>query len=76
MKHNIKHKYSYEEKSAHTIENSVLGRSKTKTNNATPRIPVNIDFAAKQFFQILLMDIKSRHALYDKVEPVASAISL
>lgn len=75
MKHNIEHKLSYEEKNTSATKDFMLKRAETKSKNHTPRIPVSVDFAAKQFFQILLMDIKSRHALNDKVEPVASAIS-
>ena len=38
-----------------------LSRS-TKTNNHTPRLQVTVEFAAKQLFQILLVDIKRRNA--------------
>lgn len=48
-----------------------------KSNNTTPRSSISIDFAAKQFFQILLMDIKNKHAqLNGELEPVTSAISI
>lgn len=45
----------------------------TQSNNNTPHTPVSIEFAAKQFFQILLMDIKSRHTFDGKLGLVASA---
>ncbi len=34
----------------------------SKSNKATPRLQVTIEFAAKQLFQILLVDIKRRNA--------------
>jgi len=47
----------------------------TKTNNTTPRLQVTVEFAAKQLFQILLVDIKRRNAKFDSIlEPLPGAI--
>ena len=73
----LMHKEGYRERSTHFIKDVKFNGQVTQTNNATPRTRVSIEFAAKQFFQILLMDIKSRHAqLNNKLEPVASAFSV
>ena len=47
----------------------------TKTNNTTPRLRVTVEFAAKQLFQILLVDIKRRNTKFDSIlEPLPGAI--
>ena len=47
----------------------------TKSNNNTPRLQVTVEFAAKQLFQILLVDIKRRNTEFDSIlEPLPGAI--
>jgi hypothetical protein len=57
------------------IKNNETNTYVEQTNKARPHSEISIEFAAKQFFQILLMDIKSRHAINNEIEPVVSAIS-
>jgi hypothetical protein len=47
----------------------------TKSNNNTPRLQATVEFAAKQLFQILLVDIKRRNAeLNNEISTVPGAI--
>jgi len=45
----------------HKESSKALSRP-SKSNNNTPRLQVTVEFAAKQLFQILLVDIKRRNA--------------
>jgi len=62
-------------KTNNSIKQSGLDSQLVQTNNHTRRIEVSIEFAAKQLFQILLIDIKRRNTQFDGIlEPVPSAI--
>ncbi len=63
-------------KTNNSIKKSGVNGVVVQPKDTTPRSEISIDFAAKQFFQILLMDIKSRHALNNNLEPVVSAFSV
>lgn len=58
----INHKEGYREKTNNSIKQSRVDRSLTQRKDTTPRSEVSVEFAAKQFFQILLVDIKYRNA--------------
>lgn len=71
----INRKERYGEKINNSIKEAGKDKDSTKSNNAAPRVKVSIDFAAKQLFQILLIDIKRRNSQFDGIlEPVSSAI--
>lgn len=54
-----------------TTNKVALNRQLVQSKETTPREEVSIEFAAKQLFQILLVDIKYRN---NKLEPIPSAI--
>lgn len=62
-------------KTNNSIKGNGVDRKLTQRNNTTRRSEVSVEFAAKQLFQILLVDIKYRNAkLNNKLEPIPSAI--
>lgn len=71
----IKHKERYVEKTKKTTNRADLNGQLVQSKDTTPRSEVTVEFAAKQLFQILLVDIKYRNAkLNNKLEPIPSAI--
>ncbi len=67
----VKHKEGYVEKTKKTTNRANLNGQLVQSKDTTPRIQVSVEFAAKQLFQILLVDIKYRN---NKLEPIPSAI--
>lgn len=62
-------------KTNNSIKGNGLERLCKQTKDTAPRIKVTIDFAAKQLFQILLIDIKRRNSKFDSIlEPLPGAI--
>lgn len=66
----VKHKEGYRENPKKTINKVGLNGQLVQGNNHTPQGEVSIEFAAKQLFQILLIDIKYRTAKLNNLEPV------
>lgn len=61
-------------KTNNSIKQSGLDSQSTQTNNHTPRLQVSIDFAAEQWFRILLVHLNGKNTKYkDVVEPLPSA---
>lgn len=61
------------------INNSIKGNGLDKlskqTKDTAPHSKVTVEFAAKQLFQILLVDIKRRNSKFDSIlEPLPGAI--
>lgn len=65
----LKHKEGYVEKTNKTTNRAILNGKLTQSNKAYPHSDVSVEFAAKQFFQILLVDIKYRNSKLNKLEP-------
>lgn len=65
----VKHKEGYKEETNNSIKGNGIDRRLTQRKDTTPRIQVSVDFAAKQLFQILLVDIKYRNSKLNKLEP-------
>ena len=58
-----------------SIKGNGLVKGCNQTKDTTPRLKVTVEFAAKQLFQILLVDIKRRNAKFDSIlEPLPGAI--
>ena len=66
----INRKEGYVENSKKTINKAGLNGQLVQSKDTAPRIQVSVEFAAKQLFQILLMDIQYRNAKLNKLEPV------
>ncbi len=61
-------------KTNNSIKQSGVDSGSVQTKDNTPRIEVTVDFAAKQLFQILLIDIKRRNSKFDSIlEPLPGA---
>jgi hypothetical protein len=70
----INHKDRYnEEKSSLYKEERDRVLSYT-TKDSTPRVEVTVEFAAKQLFQILLIDIKRSSVQFDELIPGAICV--
>ena len=54
-------------KTNNSIEESGLECPLPKSNNTAPRLKVSVDFAASQWFQILLININNRNKKIDGV---------
>ncbi len=71
----VNHKERCRENPKKTINEVTLNRQLVQSKDTAPRIQVSVEFAAKQLFQILLIDIKYRNAkLHNQLEPIPSAI--
>lgn len=71
----MKSKREISVKTNNSIKGNGLDRHCNQTKDTTPRIEVTVDFAAKQLFQILLVDIKRRNNKFDSIlEPLPGAI--
>lgn len=55
------HKERYEEKTDNSIKETRLSCQLPKSNNHIPGLQVSVDFAASQWFQILLIYINSKN---------------
>lgn len=66
----IEHKQGYREETNNSIKRTGVDRKLTQRKDTTPRTQVIVEFAAKQLFQILLMDIQYRNSKLNKLEPV------
>ncbi len=64
-------------KTNNSIKQSGVDCGSVQMKDNTPRIQVTVEFAAKQLFQILLVDIKRRNTqLNGELELVPGAISI
>ena len=57
-----------------SIKGNGLVKGCNQTKDTTPRLQVTVEFAAKQLFQILLVDIKRRNAKFEELIPGAILI--
>jgi hypothetical protein len=65
------HKERYEEKTDNSIKETGLSSPLPKRNNTDPRLKVSVDFAASQWFQILLVHLNSKNkSLNGVLEPI------
>ncbi len=65
----VKHKEGYREKPEETINKAGLNGQLVQSKDTAPHTQVSVEFAAKQLFQILLMDIQYRNSKLNKLEP-------
>lgn len=70
----INRKERYGEKINNSIKEAGKDKNLTKRNNTAPRVAVSIDFAARQLFQILLIDIKRRNVQFAELIPGAICV--
>lgn len=70
----INHKEGYRENPKTTTNRAILNGKLTQRNNHTPHEEVSIEFAASQWFRILLVHINNRNSkLNGAFEPIPSA---
>lgn len=69
------HKERCKEKSNNSIKQSGLTCPLTNSKDIAPRVKVSINFAAEQWFRILLVHLNGKNSKFmEAVEPMPSAI--
>lgn len=71
----INHKEGYREEANNSIKGNRIDRRLVQSKDIAPREEVSVDFAASQWFRILLVHINNRNSkLSSGLEPIPSAI--